>query len=214
MSSATSPAARRSEFADAVTVLLFAAAALVVTGVATALRIAETFRDDAIAWTLPIDEQPVSATTGSGATRVDGIASEVTVLATGVDAGSVAAVVGSVALSALTAVVVISAVLVVAWNFLRGRIFRATNARALDVIGWTLVLAPLLIVLLDTLGRNGVLTALGLGEGEPAHPIAFWAISPLFATGVTVGLIAVALRRGGRLQQENQALADDTRGLV
>lgn len=211
---ATATTATRSERADASAVLLYAAAALVSVGVATALRVAGTFRDQGIAWSLPIDEQPISATADSGQLAVEGIAQEALVFATGVSAVSVAAIVAAIALWALAATAVIAAVTLVAWNFLRGRFFVPGNARAFDVIGWTLVLAPLAIVLLETVGRNGVLAALGLGDGEPTHPIEFWAVAPVFATGITVGLIAVAFRRGIRLQREKAALEKETEGLV
>ncbi|MCT1364622.1 MULTISPECIES: hypothetical protein [Microbacterium] len=206
--------ATRSERADAITVILYAAAALVTVGIATVLRVGGTFRDDGIAWTLPIDEQPISATTDSGQISIEGIAQEAMVFATGVNSVSIAAIVAAIALWALAAVAVIGAVTLVAWNFLRGRFFVPGNARAFDVIGWTLVLAPMAIVMLETMGRNGVTAALGLGDGEPVHPIEFWAIAPIFATGVTVGLIAVAFRRGIRLQQEKVVLEKETEGLV
>ncbi|MEV8172689.1 hypothetical protein [Microbacterium sp. NPDC077486] len=204
----------RSERADAITVILYAVAALVTVGIATVLRVGSTFRDDGIAWTLPIDEQPISATTDSGQISIEGIAQEAMVFATGVNSVSIAAIVAAIALWALAAVAVIGAVTLVAWNFLRGRFFVPGNARAFDVIGWTLVLAPMAIVMLETMGRNGVTAALGLGDGEPVHPIEFWAIAPIFATGVTVGLIAVAFRRGIRLQQEKVVLEKETEGLV
>lgn len=204
----------RSERTDAITVILYAAAALVTVGIATVLRVGSTFRDDGIAWSLPIDEQPISATTDSGQISIEGIAQEAMVFATGVNGVSIAAIVAAIALWALAAVAVIGAVTLVAWNFLRGRFFVAGNARAFDVIGWTLVLAPMAIVMLETMGRNGVTAALGLGDGEPVHPIEFWAIAPIFATGVTVGLIAVAFRRGIRLQQEKVVLEKETEGLV
>lgn len=206
--------ATRSERADASAVIFYAAAALVAVGLATVLRVGSTFRDDGIAWTLPIDEQPISATTDSGQISIEGIAQEAMVFATGVNSVSIAAIVAAIALWALAAVAVIGAVTLVAWNFLRGRFFVAGNARAFDVIGWTLVLAPMAIVMLETMGRNGVTAALGLGDGEPVHPIEFWAVAPIFATGVTIGLIAVAFRRGIRLQQEKVVLEKETEGLV
>ena len=206
--------ATRSERADAITVILYAAAALLTVGLATTLRVGSTFRDAGIAWSIPIDEQPISATTDSGQVSIEGIAQEAMVFATGVNGVSIAAIVAAIALWALAAVAVIGAVTLVAWNFLRGRFFVAGNARAFDVIGWTLVLAPMAIVMLETMGRNGVTAALGLGDGEPVHPIEFWAIAPIFATGVTVGLIAVAFRRGIRLQQEKVVLEKETEGLV
>lgn len=206
--------ATRSETADAITVILYAAAALVAVAFATILRVAGTFRDSGIAWSIPIDEQPISATTDSGAISVEGIAQDAMVFATGVNTVSVGAIIAAITLWALAALLVIGSVTLVAWNFLRGRFFVRGNARAFDVIGWTLVVAPILIVMFETMGRNGVTSALGLGEGEPAHPIEFWSVAPIFATGVTVGLIAVAFRRGIRLQNEKLALEKDTEGLV
>lgn len=204
----------RSQGADAITVILFGAAAAVVTAISSILRVLSTFRDQGIAWSIPIDEQPISATVDSGATSVEGIAQEAMVFATEVDAVSTAAIIGSLALWTLAPLVVIAGVMLVAWNLLRGRFFVRGNVRAFDAIGWTLTLAPLLIVLLENMGRNGVLVALGAESGDPAHPIEFWSIAPLFATGVAVGLVAAAFRQGIRLQRENAVLENDTRGLV
>ncbi len=211
-----SPATRtsRSERADAVTVILYGAAALVVLGITTAMRVLDTFRDGGIAWSVPVDEHPIRATIDSGGAPIDGTARQAWVLATDVNATSVAAIIGAIALSALAALVVIGAVMVVAGNFLRGRFFVRGNARAFDAIGWTLALAPFVIVILETMGRNGVLRALGIEDGEPAHPIEFWSILPIFAVGVSVGLIAVAFRRGIRLQNEKAVLEKETEGLV
>lgn len=209
-----STTATRSETADAITVILYAAAALVTMAFATSLRVAGTFRDSGIAWSIPIDEQPISATTDSGAISVEGIAQDAMVFATDVNTVSVAAIIAAIGLWALAALLVIGSVTLVAWNFLRGRFFVRGNARAFDVIGWTLVAAPILIVMLETMGRNGVTAALGIGDGEPVHPIEFWSVAPIFATGVTVGLIAVAFRRGIRLQHEKLALEKETEGLV
>jgi hypothetical protein len=210
----TTATTTRSEKADAITVILYAAAALVVVAIATMLRVGSTFRDAGIAWSIPIDEQPISATTDSGAISIEGIAQDAMVFATDVNAVSVAAIITAIALWALAAVVVIAAVTSVAWNFLRGRFFVRGNVWAFNAIGWTLVGAPILIVMLETMGRNGVTAALGIGDGEPVHPLEFWTITPFFATGVTVGLIAVAFRRGIRLQQEKAALEKETEGLV
>ncbi|WP_136023968.1 hypothetical protein [Microbacterium sp. K27] len=210
----TSTTNTRSEKADAITVILYAAVALVTVGLATVLRVGSTFRETGIAWTVPIDQQPISATTDSGAISIEGFADEALIIASEVNTVSVVAIIAAIALWALAAVAVIAAVTLVAWNFLRGRFFVRPNARAFDVIGWTLVGAPTLIVMLETMGRNGVTSALGIGDGEPVHPIEFWSVAPIFATGVTVGLIAVAFRRGIRLQNEKLALEKETEGLV
>ncbi|QYM63874.1 hypothetical protein [Microbacterium sp. Se5.02b] len=209
---ATTPT--RSEKADAITVILYAAVALITVGLATVLRVGGTFRETGVAWTVPIDQQPISATTDSGTISVEGLADEALVIAADVNAVSTMAIIAAIVLWALAAIVVIAAVTLVAWNFLRGRFFVRPNVRAFTAIGWTLVGAPILIVMLETTGRNGVTAALGIGDGEPAHPLEFWTIAPFFATGVTVGLIAVAFRRGIRLQQEKVALEKETEGLV
>ncbi|WP_292768023.1 hypothetical protein [Microbacterium sp. UBA3486] len=210
----TSTTNTRSEKADAITVILYAAVALVTVGLATVLRVGSTFRETGIAWTVPIDQQPISATTDSGAISIEGFADEALIIASEVNTVSVVAIIAAITLWSLAAVAVIAAVTLVAWNFLRGRFFVRPNARAFDVIGWTLVGAPILIVMLETMGRNGVTSALGIGDGEPVHPIEFWSVAPIFATGVTVGLIAVAFRRGIRLQNEKLALEKETEGLV
>ncbi|KQZ24195.1 MULTISPECIES: hypothetical protein [unclassified Microbacterium] len=209
---ATTPT--RSQSADAITVILFGAAAVIVTAISTVLRVLSTFRDQGIAWSIPIDEQPIDATVDSGAVSVQGIAQHAMVFATGVDAASTAAIIGSLALWAIAPLIVIVGIMVVAGNFLRGRFFVRSNARAFDTIGWTLVLAPMLIVMLENVGLNGVSAAVGLEGGGPVHPIEFWSIVPIFATGVAVGLIAAAFRQGIRLQKTNTALANDTKGLV
>jgi len=209
---ATTPT--RSQSADAITVILFGAAAVIVTAISTVLRVLSTFRDQGIAWSIPIDEQPIDATVDSGAVSVQGIAQHAMVFATGVDAASTAAIIGSLALWAIAPLIVIVGIMVVAGNFLRARFFVRSNARAFDTIGWTLVLAPMLIVMLENVGLNGVSAAVGLEGGGPVHPIEFWSIVPIFATGVAVGLIAAAFRQGIRLQKTNTALANDTKGLV
>ncbi|MFB7250043.1 hypothetical protein [Microbacterium sp. NPDC056234] len=196
----------RSERADAFTVLLYGLGAAVVVGIGTWLRGAAVFRDDGIAWVIPIDEQPIDATAESGAIAVEGIAQEALIFATDMSAGAVAAIIGSIALWALTALVVISAVMLVAFNFLRGRVFVPGNAWAFTIMGWVLSLAPLVIVALDNVARNGVLAAAGFGEGETVHPIEFWAAIPVVAGGIAVGLISVAFRRGIRLQKETEGL--------
>lgn len=196
----------RSERADAFTVLLYGVGAAVIVGIGTWLRAAGVFRDDGIAWTIPIDEQPIEATAESGAIAIDGIAQEAMIFANDVNAGAIAAIIGGIVLWALTALVVIGAVMLVASNFLRGRVFVRGNAWAFTIMGWMLSIAPLVIVGLDNIARNGVLAAAGFGEGETVHPVEFWAAIPVVAGGIAVGLIAVAFRRGIRLQKEMEGL--------
>nr|WP_314840765.1 hypothetical protein [uncultured Microbacterium sp.] len=204
----------RPERTDAVTVIFYAIASIVIVGVATWLRVVQTFRADGIAWVVPIDEMPIEGTADSGGTAIRGIAQEVLIVAPDVNAVSIAAIVAAIAVWALSALLIIGCVLTLAANFLRARFFVAANVRALVATGWTLVAAPVVILLLETMGRNGVLSAVGIGAGEPTHPAEFWAILPVFGIGIAVGLIAVAFRRGIRTQQENATLKKDTEGLV
>ena len=196
----------RSETADAVTVILFGAAAAVVVGILTVFRALSTFRDDRIAWMIPIDQQPVSATVDSGASDIEGIATDVMVFAPDVNGVAVSAIVASIALTTVAALLVTACIMFVAWSFLRGRFFAVGTARAFDVIGWTLAVSPFVIVMLENIGRNGVVAALEIAGAEPVHPIEFWGVMPTFAIGVAVGLVAVAFRRGIRLQRETEGL--------
>lgn len=205
-SAITTGTTTRSETADAVTVILFGVVAAVIVGILTVFRAMSTFRDDGIAWMIPIDQQPVSATVGSGASNIEGIATDVMVFAPDVSGVAVSAIVASIALTTLAALLVIACVMFVAWSFLRGRFFAAGTARAFDVIGWALAVSPFVIVMLENIGRNGVVAALDIAGSEPVHPVEFWAVMPIFAIGVAVGLVAVAFRRGIRLQRETEGL--------
>lgn len=204
----------RTEMTDAVRILLYAAAALVITGVATALRVLGTFREQGVAWSIPVDEMVVSATVDSGAASVEGVAQTVLVFADDLDSATLLAIAGSITLWAAAALVLILGAAVIAGNFLRARFFVKGNALALSFIAWTLCIAPLVIVVLEVTARNGVMASVGLGTGEPLHPIEFWSTTPLLLAGITVGLIARGLRRGVSLAREKERLQKETEGLV
>ena len=127
---ATTPT--RSQSADAITVILFGAAAVIVTAISTVLRVLSTFRDQGIAWSIPIDEQPIDATVDSGAVSVQGIAQHAMVFATGVDAASTAAIIGSLALWAIAPLIVIALIAVV--GAVLAAIRPAWRAARLDVL--------------------------------------------------------------------------------
>ena len=196
----------RSERADALTVIFLAAAAFVAVLLATYLRVTGTFRDGGIAWTISIDEQPISATADSGTTAVEGIVKQAMIFASNVDTVSIAAIIAAITLWALAATAVIGAVALVAWNFLRGRVFVQSNLHAFNVAGWTLTLGPVTNLLFEHMGANGVTAALGINEVTPELSIQFWSIMPIFATGVAAGLLSIPFRRGIRLQRETEGL--------
>lgn len=197
---------RRNEYADAATVLLYGVAAAVIVGISIVSRALSTFREDGIAWTIPVDERPIDAGVDSGAITVNGIVQEVLVIAPDVNSVSVACIIAALALSATAALLVIGGTMSIARNFLRGHFFVRGNVVALDVIGWTVSVAPLLILTFEHMGRNGVLAALGLADAESIHPVQFWAILPVLAIGVAIGLVSRAFRRGIALQKETEGL--------
>ncbi len=210
----TTTRATRSETADAITVFLYAAAALVTVAFATIMRVARTFREtgspgDPVRPAADLGDDRLGRHLDRGVRRRGDDHRERR--GHRVDRRSIVA---AIALWALAALLVIASVTLVAWNFCAAGSSSAANVWAFNAIGWTLVAAPILIVMLETMGRNGVTSAHGLGDGEPVHLVEFWTIAPFFATGVTVGLVAVAFRRGIRLQHEKIALEKETEGLV
>lgn len=196
----------RSDAADAITVLLLGIGAAITVVLSVVARFLDVFRDAGVAWTIDIDDAPFAATVGSGTGSVEGIVESALVIAPGVDGGTAAALAGSIVVWGITCLAVILAVMYVARSFLRGRFFVPTTARAFDVIGWALVGGGFIVLILENIGRNGILSALGAGEGEPLHFLDFWGWAPVWAVGVTVGLIAVAFRRGVRLQRDTDGL--------
>lgn len=199
-------ASSRSEAADAITVIVIGVLGAVAVIVAAVMRAVSTFRPAGIAWTLNVDDAPAEATVGSGAVSVSGIAEQLTAIVPDVNTLSRFAIGASIAVWACTALLVIASVMFVAWSFLRGRFFVPATARAFGVIGWSIVLGTGAVMTLDTLGGNGVLAALGAGDLGQVRATEVWAYAPAWAIGVCVGIVAVAFRRGVRLQRETELL--------
>lgn len=196
----------RSDAADAITVLMLGFGAAITVVLSVVARFLDVFREAGVAWTIDIDDEPFAASVGSGTGFVDGIVENALVIAPEVDAGTTAALAGSIIVSGLAALTVIIAVMFVARSFLRGRLFAPATARAFDVIGWSIVSGALIVLILEHVGRNGILTALGVADVEPLHFLDFWAYAPAWAVGVSVGLIAIAFRRGERMQRDTEGL--------
>lgn len=198
--------AQRNETADLVTVIVLGALTTLVVASVTATRLWSAFRPDGFAWSLDVDQTPVEATAASGAAPVQGYAGELLVIDPDVSTATAVAGAASIIVWALTALVIVASVMFLAWSFLRGRFFVRSTARTFTVIGWTLVIGGLVVLGLENVVRNGILASLGV-TGEPLHPLAFWNYAPVWLIGVAMGILAVAFRRGIRLQ-------DDSRGLV
>ncbi len=196
----------RSDAADAITVLLLGSGAVVAVILTAVFRWLDVFREQGVAWTIDVDDAPVEVTVASGEADAQGIVESVLVIAPEVDGGTAAALAASIVVGAVAAVVVIGAVMFVARSFLRGRLFVPATARAFDVIGWAIVSGALIVLVLENIGLRGVLAALDLPGGEPLHFLDFWAYAPAWAVGVAVGLVAIAFRRGNRLQRDTDGL--------
>ncbi|MFK4115007.1 hypothetical protein ACI2K6_10290 [Microbacterium sp. NPDC006705] len=196
----------RSDAADAIAVLMLGLGAAITVVLTVIARFMNVFREAGVAWRIDIDDEPFSASVGSGAGYVDGIVENALVIAREVDGGTAVALAGSIIAWGVASLVVIAAVMYVARSFLRGRLFVPATARAFDVIGWSIVSGALVILVLENIGRNGILAALGVDDVEPLHFLDFWAYAPAWAIGVAVGLIAIAFRRGVRLQRDTEGL--------
>lgn len=199
-------ATTRSEYADAATVLVYGAATAIIVGIGIVSRAISIFRPDGIAWTIPVDEAPVQATLDSGTLPVDGIVQEVMVIAPDVNTVSIACIIAALVVTAISAVLVIGSVIFVARNFLVGKFFVRANVIALNTIGFTVSIAPLIVLGLEHMGQNGILAAIGLADAETIHPVQLWGILPILAIGIALGLVSRAFSRGIALQKEAEGL--------
>lgn len=196
----------RSERADATAVLIVGTLVLAAAVAVVVLRATQTFRPDGIAWVLPIDQQPIDATVGSGSSAVHGYATQALVIVPGLSPVGTGAIVLSHVVWAAAAVLVIGSSLFIAWSFLRGRFFAPGTVRALAMISWALAIGAGAVHLLDGFGRNSIVAALNPDRGPVYDTPDTWSWLPVFAVGVALGLITTAFRRGMRLQKETEGL--------
>ena len=64
----------------------------------------------------------------------------------------------------------------------------------------------LAVYFLDTLGRNGVLAAAGIADYYPPSHALTEQFAPIWIGAVVLSLIAIAFRRGIRLQRDTEGL--------
>jgi hypothetical protein len=128
------------------------------------------------------------------------------VIAEGVNVLSTVSLGASIIVSTIAWLVVIALFATLALRFLRGRFFDPTNPRLLDAAGWTMFGGALAISFLDTLGRNGVLAAAGLGEFQPSSWAIIASFIPIWIAATVLGLISLAFRRGIRMQRDTDGL--------
>lgn len=199
-------ARRRSEQSDAITVILAGAAAAVVVVIANVLNFLDTFRPDGIAARVPLESGSGEGVLDSSSARISGSLSELTVVVTDLDTVSTLCLGAAIVVAALAELVVIAAVMHLAWSFLRGRFFVRTTTRDFGVISWAMFLGALGVLLLEHMGINGVLATIGADGREPVHPIHFWAFAPFWFAATAVGLLSVAFRCGAQLQRDTEGL--------
>lgn len=193
----------RSGRSEALSVIAGGVVAVGVIATMASIRVLDTFRPAGFAWQLPVDARPVEATVGAGAHSVVGVAEALTMVSTDVDSLTTVAAIASIAIWTLAALTVVGCVVHLAWSFLRGRVFAASTARDLDIVCWTLACSGALTYLCDHLVRSTLLASLGVDEARAPFPLGLWAC---WAIGITAGLLAVAFRRGIRLQRDTEGL--------
>ncbi|GAA1733702.1 hypothetical protein [Microbacterium paludicola] len=199
-------AVQRSSAADGFTVILWGAAAAVLTVISAIADFASTFTPDGLALTMRVDPAAVSAVIESTAFAVAGTATEMTVVSADVNAVSTACAAASILITALARLIIVGAATHLAWSFLRGRFFSPAVTRDLYVIGIAVIAWGLGGILFDRMAHNGMLTALGVEETEPLDPLEFWGITGYVFASVAIGLLALAFRRGFQLQRDTEGL--------
>ncbi|UJP10120.1 hypothetical protein L2X99_17515 [Microbacterium sp. KUDC0406] len=172
-----------------------------------AMRAWQTFGSpDGVAWNIAVDETPANVTVGSETGSVDVIVREGVVYSDQVNVVSVVMIAVSVVASVLTALVVIACVVYLARCALRGDLFRKGTIQVWNVIAGALIGGGALMLFGDTLGGNGVLAAVGLGDADASPSVGFQGYAPMFAVAIVCGLMSIAFRRGVQLQKETEGL--------
>ena len=194
------------ERTDIVWMVIAGGIAMVAIAAEGSARFARTFTPAGIAWSFPIEETEVAAAITADGEPVSGAATALTVHVTDVNVVSAVSIGASLVLQVLIALAIIGLVLSLGAVFLRGRFFVPATARLIDAIALVLAFGTIVVLGLDTFGRNGVLAALGQGEGEPLHPATFWSYAPVWFAALAIGVLGVAFRRGLRLQRDTEGL--------
>ncbi|WP_456286856.1 hypothetical protein M1D46_05375 [Microbacterium sp. JZ70] len=203
---ATETGRRRAEQGDAITVLFIGAAVLMVVAISAALRWAETFTLEGVAARVPVHAAPGQAVVDGADVTITGSVDSMLVVVPVVDTMSAVCLAASILIAALAQTISATAVMYIAWSFLRGRFVTSAVVRALTLLGWTVFTGALAVLFVDRLALNGILAALGADGAEPIHPLEFWSSAPLFFIATAVGLLAIAFRRGIRLQRDTEGL--------
>lgn len=167
-----------------------------------------------IAWDLPVKAQTATApgmvsfdSNGPiAAPPVTGTFTHLRVIVPDLNTVSTVCLAISVAVAALTAILVIASIVRLAWLFQRGRFFTLSTSRTLRALTWIMIGGGLIAWAGWNLASNGVEGALGVrasGYGTFEWWSWYWIL--LFAVTAS-GLIDIALRRAIRLQHETEGL--------
>ncbi len=200
--------------ADTVTVMVMgvlAAAATITLAVRMYLRL---FTPAGISWNLPVEAQPGAASGIANygadgpipASPISGIFTHIQVVIPDVNAVSTVCLALSIALGALTALLVIACTSRLAWLLLKNRFFTTQARTALRTLSWALLGGGAGSFVLWHLGANGVEGALGVrATANGSLEWWGWYLVILFAV-TSFGLVDLALRRAIRLQVDTQGL--------
>lgn len=191
---------------DIVTTLIVAGALAIAVIVGSVVRVLQTFTPEGVAVGVPFNGVPADFAPAPGLPAVTVRVTAGDLVADGVNVISVASLGVSIVLGALTWLAVIACFALLALRFLKGRFFDRGNPRLLDVAAWGMFGGAVVTYLFETLGRNGVLSAAGIGDYYPSS----WALTapfvPVWIAGLVLGLISHAFRRGIRLQRDTDGL--------
>ncbi|WP_349426030.1 hypothetical protein [Microbacterium sp. LWS13-1.2] len=191
---------------DILSTLVVAGVVAAIVVLTSVLRWFETFTLDGVSVPVPFAGVPADFAPADGVPETTVRVTEGDVIAEGVNALSTVSIGASIIVGAIAWLVVIALFGTLALRFLRGRFFDPANPRLLDAAGWTMFGGALAVSLLDTLGRNGVLAAAGLGDFQPNSWATTASFIPIWIAATVLGLISLAFRRGIRLQRDTDGL--------
>lgn len=186
-------------------VIVFSGITALAVVLAAVVRIAEVFRPEGVAVRLPLTGAPAMLTVDGAAAAAAYTATDATVLVPDAGAATLAWFTASIAVAAVTALVVLGALIRLALAFRSGRLFTRTTVRALTLIGGVLFAGTLVVMLTDAFGRSGASAALGIPY-EGIGMLEFVPYLPVWIAAIAVAMLAGAFERGQRMQRDTEGL--------
>lgn len=191
------------ESTDLWTTLVAGAVAAVVVIVVTVLRMLDLFSVDGVAARVPIpDGVPAELPIGDG--TVASVVFEAQITSQELARATVDALAAAIIIPAVAYLAVIGCAIAFCLNLMRGTAFSRTNTRLIFATSMIVLFGSMLTQWTTIMGANGTYAALG-GEfdGQSAVMGDFW---PAYLAAIGLGAIAIAFRRGERLQHDTEGL--------